>query len=67
MVQKAEMLPGADPSTGIVLTPSYQGEECQGNGDHPGMECCCDECDYYLICFPEFNTGTKERDYFVVE
>lgn len=67
MVQKAEMLPGADPSTGTVLTPSFHGEQCQGNGDHPGVECCCDECDYYLICFPEFNTGRKKRDYFVIE
>ena len=44
-----------DP-TGTVLTPSYHGELCLGNGDHPGVECCCDECDFYLICFPDWNT-----------
>ena len=40
--------------TGTVLTPSFHGEKCLGNGDHPGVECCCDECDYYLECFPDW-------------
>ena len=31
---------------------------CLGNGEQ-GFECCCDECDYYLLCFPEFNSKTK--------
>lgn len=53
---KAELLPKADPSTGIVLTPSFHGELCQGNGEHPGVECCCDECDYYLECFPDWDS-----------
>lgn len=51
---KTELLPKSDPSTGIVLTPSYHGEQCQGNGEHPGVECCCDECDHYLTCFPDY-------------
>ena len=34
------------------LTPSYHGVECLGNGEWPGYECQCDECDYYLTCFP---------------
>lgn len=42
-----------DPSTGIKLTPSPAGRECLGNGEWPGYECCCDECDHYLTCFPE--------------
>lgn len=42
-----------DPSTGTKLTPSYHGKECLGNGSWVGYECCCDECDYYLECFPE--------------
>lgn len=41
-----------DPTTGIPLTPSWHGEDCMGNGEHPDLECCCDECDYYLACFP---------------
>lgn len=57
---KAELLPKSDPSTGIVLTPSFHGEQCQGNGEHPGVECCCDECDQYLTCFPEFR---KEKPF----
>lgn len=43
-----------DP-TGVQLTPSFHGEECLGTGEHPGVECCCDECPHYLISFPEFD------------
>ena len=39
--------------TGTKLTPSYHGKECLGNGSWVGYECCCDECDFYLACFPE--------------
>ena len=42
-----------DP-TGTVLTPSFYGEQCAGNGEHPGIECCCDECAFYLACFPDW-------------
>ena len=45
-----------DPWTGILLTPSFHGEECTGNGYNPGYECCCDECDFYLLCFPDWKT-----------
>lgn len=41
-----------DPS-GVKLTPSYHGQECLGNGRWIGYECCCDECDFYLECFPD--------------
>ena len=44
-----------DPNTGIRLTPSPQGRDCLGNGEWPGYECCCDECDHYLACFPEYD------------
>lgn len=45
--------------TGTVLFPGNNGENCLGNGEHTDkdanlIECCCDECDYYLECFPEF-------------
>lgn len=36
------------------LRPSHHGEDCPGNGKHPGIECCCDECDHYLTCFPDW-------------
>lgn len=42
--------PPGDPQ----LTPSLHGEDCLGNGEHEGFECCCDECDYYLICWPDW-------------
>lgn len=42
-----------DP-TGILLTPSLHGKDCLGNGEHTGIECCCDECDHFLTCFPEY-------------
>ncbi len=34
---------------------------CLGNGEQ-GFECCCDECDYYLFCFPEFDPKRKEEN-----
>ena len=34
---------------------------CLGNGEQ-GFECCCDECDYFLLCFPQFDTKNKEKD-----
>ena len=37
----------------VELTPGNQ-SLCLGNGEQ-GFECCCDECDYFLLCFPEFN------------
>ena len=49
--------------TGIELTPG-QPAVCLGNGEQ-GFECCCDECDYYLLCFPEFDPKNKEE--YIVE
>ena len=37
-----------------ILTPSYHGELCRHNGDNPDYEIACDECDYYLVCFPDW-------------
>ncbi len=37
-----------------TLTPSFHGVDCLGNGEHEGIECCCDECDNYLTCFPNW-------------
>ncbi len=36
----------------IELTPSPNGINCIGNGKHD-IECQCDECDFFLDCFPE--------------
>ena len=37
-----------------LLTPSYHGENCRHNGDNPDYEIACDECDFYLLCFPDW-------------
>ena len=44
--------------TGTLLTPGNHGKNCEVNGEHRDgnenlIECCCDECDYYLECYPE--------------
>ena len=39
--------------TGVEITPT-EPTVCPGNGEC-GFECCCDECDYFLLCFPEFD------------
>lgn len=36
--------------TGTVLTPGNPGNDCMGNGEHEGTECCCDECDCMMCC-----------------
>lgn len=53
-----------------ILTPSYHGELCRHNGDNPDYEIACDECDYYLACFPyweevlkKFNNNDRIIDY----
>lgn len=49
-----------DP-TGIKLTPSWHGKECLGNGENPGIECCCDECAFFLECWPEYDDLPKAK------
>jgi len=39
----------------IQLTPSPNGENCIGNGQNKDVECMCDECDYFLECYPEWD------------
>lgn len=38
--------------TGVELTPGDP-QNCLGGDKHPDFECCCDECDFYLQCYPE--------------
>ena len=49
--------------TGIELTPG-EPTVFLGNGKQD-FACCCDECDYYLLCFTEFDT--KHQDKNIVE
>ena len=39
--------------TGTPLIPGNHGWACPGNGNHPDIECCCEECDYMLCCLDE--------------
>ena len=45
-----------------ILTPSYHGESCRHNGDNPNYEIACDECDFYLICFPDWKEMIEMYD-----
>lgn len=42
------------------LTPSYHGELCRHNGENPDYEIACEECDYYLLCFPDWEDLTED-------
>ena len=46
--------------TGVEITPGKP-DVCLGNGEQ-GFECCCDECDYFMLCFPEFDPESEEDD-----
>ncbi|MBQ2816196.1 MAG: hypothetical protein IJE65_05980 [Clostridia bacterium] len=53
--------------TGIELTPGNRGRDCLGNGRHfdergKRIECCCDECDYYLCCLKGSTDECKDCD-----
>lgn len=42
--------------TGTPLCPGRP-DLCLGSGSFAGFEICCDECDYFLKCFPEWEKG----------
>ena len=47
--------------TGTILIPGNGGQDCPGNGLHPSIECCCDECDYMICCFsPHLSAPCEE-------
>lgn len=45
----------------IELNPSLGGKDCKGNGEHEGIECQCDECDYLMECFPIKSSGSIDK------
>ena len=45
--------------TDVELTPGKP-DVCLGNGER-GFECCCDECDHFLLCFPEFDVKSMKK------
>ena len=46
--------------SGVELSPGNP-IACLGNGKS-SFECCCDECDYFLLCFPEFDLERNEEN-----
>ena len=46
--------------TGVELTPG-EPTACLGNGEQ-GFECCCDECDHFLLCFPNIYDQIQEEN-----
>ncbi len=45
--------------SGVELMP-VMCDLCLGNGKQ-GHECCCDECDYFLLCFPEYDEKKQKK------
>lgn len=38
---------------GVLLTPSFHGQRCQGNGKYPDVKCQCDGCKYDAVCYQD--------------
>lgn len=36
------------------LNPGRHGTQCCHNGENPSFEIACDECDFFLLCFPDW-------------
>ena len=47
--------------SGVELTPG-EPTACLGNGEQ-GLDCCCDECDYFLYCFPKSDLPNFRDDH----
>ena len=45
--------------TGVELTPG-EPTVCLGNGKQ-GFECCCDACDFYLLCCPQWDQKSNDK------
>lgn len=49
-----------DPGTGQLITPGYP-KICLSSGTFPGFKRCCDECDYFLECYPECQVDVSKN------
>ena len=43
----------------FIPKPSLGGTECAGNGNHDDIEIQCEECDYFLECYPNTDKPNK--------
>jgi hypothetical protein len=55
-------------SSSINITPSNEGEACLGNGETADtygnlIECHCEECDFYLQCFPNWQSFSAKTQW----
>lgn len=48
--------------TGTQLTPGDPAE-CLGSDRHPDHPLCCDECDFYLKCYPDSLKGADSHGF----
>lgn len=46
----------------LLYMPSSQGTACPSNGEHPGIEYRCCNCDHYLGCFPQYQDSHSCRE-----
>ncbi len=37
-----------------LYRPNVHGKYCPSSGDNKGIECRCDNCDFFLNCFPDW-------------
>lgn len=49
-------------SDGLMLNPGNP-DKCLGNGKMRKIEYRCDECDHFLICFPEWEKGEEYAEH----
>ncbi len=52
--------------TKVELIPGNNGKDCKGNGTKTNdfgqlIECCCEECDYYLCCYENISEEACEH------
>ena len=53
------MVHNEDPDMSGVV-PGFHGINCPHNGLDDNQDCHCDECDYYLVCYPDW----KDEDFY---
>lgn len=40
-----------------LIKPSFHGKDCFCSGDYPGIETECDNCNHYMVCYPDWHPG----------
>lgn len=45
-----------------IYTPGYHGEHCRHNGRNPDYEIACDNCDFFLVCMPDWAYYANQKE-----